>query len=195
MTISDLNKYKPHGSQRSALSQLQTLETSGDRPHPRIVVSPRTLCHYGNITHPFFREPFWTLSYIPILSMIVSFKFPSLLNIQLNAYLVCCQVDTSVTASFLLRCDRHVKLCHRNVVQHYSSRTSYGLCFRTLTHRLRHLASCSIARTYPLFSSSRWWRQQPSVPRFGTRWSAIHEECPDQVVHKCIFFARPRFSF
>ena len=186
-------------------SQLQTLKTkaSGDRPDPRIVVSPRTLCYYSAYNSPIFQGAFLDTVIHPDSvddrKGAVSFKFlspPPSIGIQLNAYLVCCRVDTSVTASFLLlRCDGHVKLCRRNVVQHYSSRTSYGLCFRTPTRRLRHLASCSIARTYPLFPSSRWWRQQPSVPRFGTRWSAIREECPGQVVHRCIFSARPRFSF
>ena len=117
-------------------SQLQTLKTkaSGDRPDPRIVVSPRTLCHYGVCNSPVFQGAFLDTAIHPDSvddrKGAVSSKFlsPPYTDIQLDTCLVCCRVDTSVTASSLLpRCDGHVKLCHRNVVQHYSSCTSWPL--------------------------------------------------------------------
>jgi hypothetical protein len=66
----------------------------------------------------------------------VSFSLP-LMDNQLDACLVFSRFDTLVAASFLLRyCDVLVKLRSRHAIQHYSSRTSRGLCFCTLTRRL-----------------------------------------------------------
>ena len=109
-------------------------KASGDRPDPRIVVS-YSLSLPTHINHTFFQGAFLDTVIHPDSvddrKGAVSFKFlspPPSIDIQLNAYLVCCRVDTSVTASSLLpRCDGHVKLCHRNVVQHYSSCTSWPL--------------------------------------------------------------------
>ena len=62
---------------------------------------------------------------------------PASMDIQLNSCLVFCRVDTSVASSFFLcRCDEHVQLCRRHVIQHYSSRACHYLCFWTITHRL-----------------------------------------------------------
>ena len=99
------------------------------------MVSPRTLCLYDAYSYRFqgaFLDTVVNPDSVDDRKGAVSLLTLSSMDIQLDACLVLCRVDTSVaSSSLLLRCEGHVQLCRWYVIQYYSSRTSYDLLLYT----------------------------------------------------------------